>query len=259
MSGYELTRRWFDFAFEKPEAKAYHTAVFCWIIELNNRLGWKSEFGLPTNESMEGLSIGSKATYLQVISDLSEWGFIKIIKPSKNQFQAMIISICRTENDTAHTTALDTALVRQEVRHWNGTIHGIVPIDKPLNNETSKPINQETIIKKEVLNFVDFGFFEPLIKRWLDYKKSQHNEKYKSQDTLNTFVKKLIELSNGQFEIAEKIIEASIANGYKGIFTLKTGNGFNNQKPDRIETLKTEYDIALNLINSQKNETTSNN
>jgi hypothetical protein len=251
MNGYELTRRWFDFAFEKPEAKSYHTAVFCWIVELNNRLGWKSEFGLPTNESMEGLSIGSKATYLQVISDLSEWGFIKIIKPSKNQFQAMIISICRTENDTAHSTALDTALVQQGVRHWNSTIHGIVPIDKPLNNETSKPINQETIIKKEVLNFDDFGFFEPLIKRWLDYKKSQHNEKYKSQDTLNTFVKKLIELSNGQFEIAEKIIDISIASGYKGIFALKTGNGFNQQKPDKMESYKSEYEKAKEQIRFQ--------
>lgn len=255
MSGYELTRRWFDFAFEKPEAKSYHTAVFCWIIELNNRLGWKSEFGLPTNESMEGLSIGSKATYLQVISDLSEWGFIKIVKPSKNQFQATIISICRTEKDTAYTTALDTALVQQGIRQGiqqeYSTIHGIVPIDKQLNNETSKPINHETIIKKEVLNFEGFGFFEPLIHRWLDYKKSQHNEKYKSQDTLNTFVKKLIELSNGQFEIAEKIIDTSIASGYKGIFAIKTGNGFNQQKPDKMESYKTEYEKAMQQIRLQ--------
>jgi hypothetical protein len=122
-----------------------------------------------------------------------------------------------------------------------------------LNNENDNVnviFNKKSLSKID-LNFEDFGFFEPLIKRWLDYKKSQHNEKYKSQDTLNTFVKKLIELSNGQFEIAEKIIDTSIASGYKGIFALKTGNGFNQQKPDKMESYKTEYEKAMQQIRLQ--------
>ena len=48
MTGYELSRKWFDFAFEKKEAKTQHTALYLWIIELNNRLGWKVEFQLAT-------------------------------------------------------------------------------------------------------------------------------------------------------------------------------------------------------------------
>jgi len=38
MNGYQLTRRWFNFAFEKTEAKAQHTAIYCWLVELNNML-----------------------------------------------------------------------------------------------------------------------------------------------------------------------------------------------------------------------------
>ena len=87
MTGYELSRKWFDFAFEKKEAKTQHTALYLWIIELNNRLGWKVEFGLPTNGTMEGLSIGNKNTYLSALKDLKDWGFIDIIRESKNQYQ----------------------------------------------------------------------------------------------------------------------------------------------------------------------------
>lgn len=142
MNSYELTRSWFNFAFENPNAKVHHTALFCWIIELNNRLGWKNEFGLPTNSTMEGLSIGNKLTYLNTLNDLSEWGFISIIKPSKNQYQSCIISICRSENATALHTALDTALIQ----HCNSIDNGTVPIDKQLNKETIKQRNNNKVV-----------------------------------------------------------------------------------------------------------------
>mgnify|MGYP007069482694 CR=1 FL=1 len=142
MDGYKLTRRWFNFSFEHTEAKVQHTAVYLWIVELNNRLGWKKEFGLPTSDTIEGLSIGNKKTYLSVLKDLESWGFIEIIKESKNQYQACIISLCCGESDTALPTALDTALQQ----HCNSTDHGTTlsttlsnaPIDKQLNKETIK-------------------------------------------------------------------------------------------------------------------------
>jgi len=146
MNGYELTRNWFNFSFENHEAKVQHTALFCWIVELNNRLGWKKEFGLPTIDTMEGLSIGNKNTFLAALSDLEKWGFIKIIKPAKNQYQACIISICCSESATAQGTALDTALIRQRNSTGYGIDDGSVPIDKQLNIETIKLINKETIM-----------------------------------------------------------------------------------------------------------------
>jgi len=138
MNGYDLTRQWFDFAFEKPECKVQHTAIYCWIVELNNRMGWKEQFGLPSQATIEGLSIGDKRTYLNALRDIAEWGFIEIVQEAKNQFQSCIIKICHREITPASTPALDTALSRQNT----DTTHSRTPIDKPLNNETNKQINK---------------------------------------------------------------------------------------------------------------------
>ena len=80
-------------------------------------MGWKAEFGVPSNDTCEGLSIGNKHTYLKALRDLESWGFIRIVKESKNQFSATIVSLCRIEKDTAQYTALDTALTRQGTQH----------------------------------------------------------------------------------------------------------------------------------------------
>jgi len=144
-NGYDLSRKWFDFAFEHSEVKCQHTALFMWIIELNNRLGWKEQFGLPTYATMEGLHIGNKRTYLAALDDLCKWGFIEIIKESKNQYSSTLIAICRSKKATALHTALDTALIQ----HSNGIDISIdtttAPIDKQRNQETKKPRNNRVV------------------------------------------------------------------------------------------------------------------
>lgn len=157
-NGYDLSRKWFDFAFEHSEVKCQHTALFMWIIELNNRLGWKEQFGIPTNATMEGLHIGNKRTYLDALSDLAKWNFIQIISESKNQYSSTIISICRSKKATALHTALDTALIQ----HSNGIDHSIehssAPIDKQRNQETKKPRNNSLVFtppnENDVYNFM---------------------------------------------------------------------------------------------------------
>lgn len=141
MNGYDLSRQWFDFAFEKSECKVQHTAIYLWIVELNNRLGWKRQFGLPTQATIEGLSIGDKRTYLSAVKDLEIWGFIKIVQEAKNQYQSCIIELCHSDFTTATTTALDTALQRHNNSTTHDTPHGGTPIDKQRNKETKKPIN----------------------------------------------------------------------------------------------------------------------
>lgn len=137
MNWYDLSRKLFDFAFENKECWVYHISLFMWIIELNNRLWWKREFWLPSHDTCEWLSIGNKNTYLSALRDLSKWGFIRIIQESKNQFSSTIIEICRSENDTATTTALDTALIQHSTQHW----YAIDTIDKQRNKETKKQRN----------------------------------------------------------------------------------------------------------------------
>ncbi|CAG5072924.1 hypothetical protein DYBT9623_04461 [Dyadobacter sp. CECT 9623] len=153
MNGYDLSRQWFDFAFERQECKVQHTALYLWIVELNNRLGWKSTFGLPMSATMEGLSIGNKTTYSNTLRDLVSWGFIEIVQEAKNQYQSCIVKLCWCENEQALSMALSTALYRHSDQHRTGIVSGTelgiesstVTIDKPLNFQTFKPLNKETI------------------------------------------------------------------------------------------------------------------
>jgi hypothetical protein len=161
MNGYNLSRWWFNYSFENKEAKCQHTAIFLWCIELNNRLGWKREFGIPTQDTMEGLSIGNKATYINALRDLHEWGFIEIIKESKNQYQACIIRICSEKCCCENATPLDSALIQHSTQHSNGigssTGVSIVPIDKQINKQTKKQVNND---KREFLDYKSKRFFK---------------------------------------------------------------------------------------------------
>lgn len=57
MNGYELSRKWFDWCFENPEKiNPNHSAMYFFIIEHCNRLGWKDKFGLPTEEKCKEFS-----------------------------------------------------------------------------------------------------------------------------------------------------------------------------------------------------------
>jgi hypothetical protein len=168
MDGYTLTRNWFNFCFENSKCKPIHTAIYLWAVELNNRMGWKKEFGFPTQSNIEGLKIGNKRTYLSALDDLIEWGFIKVITESKNQFQATIITLFHVKKATARVSALDTAL--GQISHSTGIGTGITiaPIDKQLNKETIKQT------KKEFELFWDM----------YDYKKGNKDKTKKTWDSL---------------------------------------------------------------------------
>jgi len=136
MNSYELSRIWFDFCFENPEKiKPNHTALYFFIIEHCNRLGWKEKFGLPMEMAKEAIGISNYRTYSKTFEDLVNWGFIIIHQKSKNQYSANVVAIA--QNTKATTKALDTAMQK----HSQKQVHGIVGIDKPNNLITNKPIN----------------------------------------------------------------------------------------------------------------------
>ena len=62
--------------------------------------------------------------------------------------------------------------------------------------------------------------FQPIVRDWLEYKKSR-KESYKSQQSIRAFTNKLLKLSAGNPETAKQIIEQSLANNWAGIFELK--------------------------------------
>lgn len=65
---------------------------------------------------------------------------------------------------------------------------------------------------------------------WKDYKKSQHKFVFKTGATEKTSLNQLVTLSGNDSQIAVKIIDQSIASGWKGFFELKNLTNGNNKK-----------------------------
>ena len=135
MNSYELSRKWFDFAFENPEKiKPNHTALYFFTVEHCNRLGWKTKFGLPTTMAKDAIGIRSYNTYINTLNDLVEWGFIDMIERSKNQYSSNIVALSNFDK------ALDKALDKAMIKHGSKQSESIDSINKPI---TSKQVNQE--------------------------------------------------------------------------------------------------------------------
>jgi hypothetical protein len=135
MNGYDLSRKWFDWSFENPERiNPNHTALYFFIIEHCNRLGWKEKFGLPTTMAKEAIGIRSYNTYINTLNDLVEFGFINLIEKSKNQYSSNIVAL--SNFDKAPDKALDKALIKHGTKQRESNSS----IDK---QETNKQITIE--------------------------------------------------------------------------------------------------------------------
>jgi hypothetical protein len=78
--------------------------------------------------------------------------------------------------------------------------------------------------KKEEEKDIDFLFNEKeffnLWQDWILYKKSEFGFKYKSHISQQRAISELHKLSGGEYYKAKKIVERSMANGWKGFFAL---------------------------------------
>lgn len=159
MSSYELSRIFFDWSYENPEkVNPNHIALYFFIIEHNNRLGWKPKFGLPMQMAMDAIGIKNYRTWAKTFNDLVEFGFIEVFQKSKNQYSANIIGIVK--NTKATTKALSKATQTHSQKQSQSQVHGIVGIDKPINLLTNNQIT------------------------YLEIKKIYENAKYESQSEL---------------------------------------------------------------------------
>ena len=181
MNGYELSRKWFDWSFENPERiNPNHTALYFFIIEHCNRLGWKEKFGLPTTMAKEAIGIRSYNTYINTLNDLVEFGFINLIEKSKNQYSSNIVAL--SNFDKAPDKALDKAMIKHGTKQRESNSS----IDK---QETKK---QETIEQRKLL-------FAESLKEYLEvYGKNMINEFYAywTEQTQNKNPKLKFELEN---------------------------------------------------------------
>jgi len=149
MNSYELSRKWFDWCYENPEKiSPNHSALYFFIIEHCNRLGWKQKFGLPTTMAKEAIGIRSYNTYITTLNNLVEFGFIELIEKSKNQYSSNIIAL--SNFDKAHDKALDKALIKHGTKQRKS-------IDSINKQETKEQTNIYRQFKHLSLNIEEFN------------------------------------------------------------------------------------------------------
>lgn len=168
MNSYELSRNFTDWCFDNPhKVKPIHYAIFYFSIEHCNRLGWKENFGFPSQMVMEAIGVKNWRTYSAGLNDLAEFGFIKIIEKSQNQYSSNIIAIVNFTK--AHTKPLDKALSNHHTNHSQTT----VSIDKQDNKEQI-----DNIILFNYKKCSDIEFVEELSKFKDLYTKKTLNDFY---------------------------------------------------------------------------------
>lgn len=129
MDYFKLTRCFWDFAFDNPEKiKPNHCALYLFIIEHCNRLGWKQKFGLPTTMVKDAIGVRSYNTYIKTLNDLVDFGFIDLIEKSKNQYSSNIIAI--SNFNKAHSKALNKALIKHDIKQSESIVQSIDSINK---------------------------------------------------------------------------------------------------------------------------------
>lgn len=85
----------------------------------------------------------------------------------------------------------------------------------------TKNISSDTLMfASQKYSFVD-PMFEDAFTSWIEYKKTEFNDRYKTEQTLKAAYKKLVELSDYNPCTAMKIVEQSMAYKWKGLFPLK--------------------------------------
>lgn len=142
LNSYDLSRRFINFAFDNPEKiNPNHYAIFFFAIEHCNRLGWKNKFGFPTMMACDAIGIKKAQTFIKYFNDLEDWGFIKVVERSRNQYSANIISLISAEPKKGE--AMDKAIVKHAVKHGASKGQSNSPIDKPVNKETKKQVNDK--------------------------------------------------------------------------------------------------------------------
>lgn len=153
MTGYDLSRSFWDFAFENPDkVKPTHISIYFFAIEHCNRFGWKEKFKLPASMVLEAIGIKSYSVYKKAFDELADWGFIQVIEYSKNQYSANIIAL--KENSKASNKALDKALIKHASKHSESTLESTVSVIKQItiNQEQGNNTSPENEIDLELEN-----------------------------------------------------------------------------------------------------------
>lgn len=180
MSGYELSRYWFDWAFENPDLiNPNDTALYLWLIEKNNRSGWAEKFSVAATESMSACGFKTYPPYKKSFDRLIEFGFVILVKKSINQFQSNVIAL--SKNNKPIVKALDKASLTQSTKHLESNSESTFD-----NNKQDKPTTEKPQTENNIFDFltsiIGLGVDKQTAKDWMIVR-----NKKKAANTLTAF------------------------------------------------------------------------
>ena len=122
--------------------------------------------------------------------------------------------------------------------------------EAPLMEVHSSRKTRPAVKPKTTKNIIDPFGGAILVKwdEWLEYKLKEKKFKFKTEKSESQALQNLFEMSNGKMDVAEKIINQSIGNGWAGLFPLRNnGNTYNGKQKDlsgglKLDTGDSQYD-----------------
>lgn len=114
--------------------------------------------------------------------------------------------------------------------------------------------------RNEVKNVLVFpsSEFKNIWQEWMQYKKDEHKDTYKSSKTEQIAINNLIKLCSGNLQVAEEIVNNSIANKYKGLFEIKT-YGQKAAPKDKMQQYLDHFEKVKRQINGTDNTSEADN
>jgi len=82
------------FSAGNPKFTSYHIALLWSILQTSNKLNWTTTFTLYSERTQRLAGFVNSKTYNKTLNSLEEFGFIKLIERSINQYTQNIIKIC---------------------------------------------------------------------------------------------------------------------------------------------------------------------
>lgn len=152
------------------------------------------------------------------------------------------------ENNKAHTGVI------KNLERYKQEIDNFKPLDSPLQGDKDMVMDM-VMVKDKVEEMVILPFeSEEFVKYWSywkEFKNKQFNFKFKTTLSEQSALNDLVDLSDGVEDVAIKIIEQSMAKGWKGLFKLKNDNNeFNkgyNTSSNKLSYAEREFNKLKNL------------
>lgn len=210
------------------------------LIYTASRAGWEDELAIPISVLMHRTQMGKSSVY-RARESLAIHGLIAVqVRPSSQsaiyhlnslegilpyRFASQGGTHCGTQNGTQSET--QTIPVSQ-----SGTQSGnIYRVNRDsINNPSSKKgvkSKRENSTKEKKISLDEWAKqlespWRELMLVWLDYKRTR-KESYRSEMGAKKCLTMLRNLSGGNAELAQRIIDQSMANNWAGLFALRDG------------------------------------